>query len=200
MESIILVNSLSKEEMVMEELFRFKALHKAMGGIETDVFVFDNKIELRRKVSGIISMNTKLPTETIAYYKDLTAINFVRPSLSSGNIGWIELVGISRDKNVTSTVDANWKMISNVDTVNGLKNPYNIAFNKNHREMEGYYNRIKELFEEFISQNQNVQNITNITNEESALDKIKKLKELLDLGVISQEEFDEKKQKLMDSI
>ena len=39
-----------------------------------------------------------------------------------------------------------------------------------------------------------------ITNEESALDKIKKLKELLDLGVISQEEFDEKKQKLMDSI
>lgn len=184
----------------MEELFRFKALHKAMGGIETDVSVFDNKIELRRKVSGIIAMNTKLPSETIAYYKDLMAINFVRPSLSSGNIGWIELVGISRDKNVTSTVDTNWKMISNVDTVNGLKNPYNIAFNKNHREMEGYYNRIKELFEEFISKNQNVQNITNITSEESSLDKIKKLKDLLDLGAISQEEFDEKKQKLMDSI
>lgn len=184
----------------MGEIFRFKALHKAMGGIETDVTVFDNKIELHRKVSGIISMNTKLPSETVAYYKDLEAVNFVKPSLAAGNIGWIELVGISRDKNVMSTVDANMKLISNVDTVNGLKNPYNIAFNKNHREMESYYKRIKEVFEEFASNNQNIQGATNIINEESALDKIKKLKDLLDLGAISQEEFDEKKEKLMNGI
>jgi hypothetical protein len=32
---------------------------------------------------------------------------------------------------------------------------------------------------------------------ESALDKIKKLKELLDMGVLSQDEFDEKKSKLL---
>ena len=36
--------------------------------------------------------------------------------------------------------------------------------------------------------------------KESAMDKLKKLKELLDMGVISQEEFNQKKNKLMDQI
>jgi hypothetical protein len=40
----------------MGEIFRFKALHKAMGGIETDAVIYDNKIELKRKISGIVSM------------------------------------------------------------------------------------------------------------------------------------------------
>jgi hypothetical protein len=36
--------------------------------------------------------------------------------------------------------------------------------------------------------------------KESPMDKLKKLKELLDLGVISQDEFNQKKSKLMDLI
>ncbi len=36
--------------------------------------------------------------------------------------------------------------------------------------------------------------------KESPMDKLKKLKELMDLGVISQDEFNEKKSKLMDLI
>lgn len=62
-------------------------------------------------------MNTKLPSETIVYYDDLMAINYANPTLPSGNIGWIELVGISRDKNVVGMVDVNKAFFSNVDTV-----------------------------------------------------------------------------------
>lgn len=66
--------------------------------------------------------------------------------------------------------------------------------------MEENYKRIKEIFEEFSSKNQSVQSVTNVINEESALDKRKKLKDLLDTEVISQEEFDAKKEKLLDAI
>ena len=41
---------------------------------------------------------------------------------------------------------------------------------------------------------------TTIVNQSDSLDKLKKLKELLDAGVITEEEFDEKKKALLDDI
>ena len=183
-----------------ELLFEFKASHKAMGGIETDVAVYDDKIELKRKVSGVIALNTKLPSETIAYYNELKGINYVKPNLASGNVGWIELVGVSRNQAVTQTVNVNGSLISNADIVNGMKNPYNIVFNKNKAEMEDCYKKIKEAFEKYSVQQKNNQGVTNIILDETALDKIKKLKDLLDMGAISQEEFEKKKNELMKNI
>ena len=181
-------------------LFSFKASHKAMGGIETDVEVFEDKIELKRKVSGVIAMNTKLPSVTTAYYDDLQGINYVKPTLSSGNIGWIELVGISQSGKVTQMVDVNRSMINNVDIVNGLKNPYCIVFNKNKNEMEECYFKLKDIFDKYVAKARSAKGVTNIIQDETALDKIKKLKDLLDIGAISQEEFEEKKTNLMKNI
>jgi hypothetical protein len=66
-----------------------------------------------------------------------------------------------------------------------------------------YTDKINEL-ESFKSKLFKIQGDTQtptvITSGESNLDKIKKLKELLDLGVISQSEFDEKKNKLLEGI
>lgn len=180
-------------------ILSFKAAHKALGGIETDVLVYDDKIILKRKVSGIISMNVRLPAETTAYYSELAGINFVKPSGLNG-IGWIELVGISTSGKTMKTVDVNGKLINNVDSVNALGNPYCIAFNKDKSDMEKHYNRMKEIFNEYKANSSSGVNIINAAQEESALDKIKKLKELLDVGAISQEEFDEKKNSLMNNI
>lgn len=47
---------------------------------------------------------------------------------------------------------------------------------------------------------ENNNNVTNVISEESTLDKIKKLKELYDADAISESEFNEKKNKLMDSL
>ena len=40
----------------------------------------------------------------------------------------------------------------------------------------------------------------NNSEKESPMDKLKKLKELFDMGVISEDEFNQKKSKLMDQI
>lgn len=183
-----------------ELLFNFKASHKAIGGIETDVAVYDDKIELKRKVTGVIALNTKLPAETIVYYDELRGVNYVKPSLTSGNVGWIELVGLSRSQTVTQTVNVNGSLISNADIVNGMKNPYNIVFNRDKVEMEEYYKKIRETFEKYSAQNKRNGSVTNIIQDETALDKIKKLKDLLDMGAISQTEFEEKKNELMSNI
>jgi hypothetical protein len=45
-----------------------------------------------------------------------------------------------------------------------------------------------------------ISNTTQIINQSDNLDKLKKLKELFDLGVINQEEFDNKKKQLLDNL
>lgn len=60
------------------------------------------------------------------------------------------------------------------------------------------------MFVDFVRSNIGKQSeaITQITqvNQKSAVEQIKELKELLDMGIISQQEFDVKKQKLLDTI
>ena len=183
-----------------ENLFNFKALHKALGGIETDASVFDDRISLKRKVSGVLALTVKLPSETTVFYSDLSAINFVSPTGING-IGWIELSGVSTNSGTMKTVDVNGKMLNNVDTVNALGNPYCIVFNKDKKEMELCYNKLKDAYQEYKSKEKGSSTtIINQSQEESSLDKIKKLKDLLDIGAISQEEFEEKKKTLMDNI
>ncbi len=180
-------------------LFSFKAMHKALGGIETEVSVFDNRVQLKRKISGVLSLTVKLPHETTVYYNDLSGINFVKPMGMNG-IGWIELSGISVGGSAVKTVDVQGKMLNNVDVVNALGNPYCIVFNKDKKDMESHYNRVKGIFHEYKNKAGNGVNVINTVQDETALDKIKKLKDLLDAGAICQEEFDEKKRGLMDNI
>lgn len=180
-------------------LFSFNAVHKAIGRIETEVSVFDSKVVMKRKISGVFSMTVKLPVETVVYFSDLSAVNF---SASSGMTpGWIELSGISTAGGIVKAVNVKGTMINNVDAVNALNNPYCIVFNKDKADMEINYGRLRDVFQEYKSKNAaGGVNVINNIQEESGLDKIRKLKELLDLGAISQEEFDEKKKLLMNEI
>ena len=168
-------------------IFSFKALHKALGGIETEVSVYDDRISLKRKISGVLALTVKLPSETTVFYNDLSAINLVEPSGINGG--------------TMKTVDVNGKVLNNVDTVNALGNPYCIVFNKDKNEMKDYFNKLRDAYQEYKSKEKNSSTtIINQNQEESSLDKIKKLKDLLDIGAISQEEFDEKKKTLMNNI
>lgn len=183
-------------------LFSFNAIHKAMGGVETEVQVYSDKIELKRKLKGVLAVTSKLPNETTVYYKDIASVIYNKPSIASSKIGWIELVGINRNSGgVVETKELKSGLtISNVNTVNSLNNPYCISFNKNKNEMEDYYLKIRETFEKYQEDNSShiVQNV--IEDKETALDKIKKLKELLDIGAINEQEYNEKKSELMKNI
>ena len=102
-----------------KELFAFKAVHKALGVIETTVTVYNNKITMVRRLTGVLAMNVKLPSETTVYYRDLSGMNFNKPTLIN-SVGWIELSGVSGNTTTMKTVDVNGKMFSNVDTVSAL--------------------------------------------------------------------------------
>lgn len=62
--------------------------------------------------------------------------------------------------------------------------------------------RFRNSFNELQSNisNTGTQQSTQIIQQSDNIDKIKKLKELLDLGILSQEEFDEKKKTLLDNL
>lgn len=182
-----------------KELFTFKAIHKALGAIETTVTVYDNKISMMRRLTGVLAMNVKLPSETTVYYRDLSGINFNKPTLIN-SVGWIELSGVSGNTTTMKTVDVNGKMFSNVDTVSALGNPYCIVFSKQKGDMEESYLKVKKVFDEYKANESGAGIVNNIVQEESSLDKIKKLKELFDMGAISLDEYEEKKKVILSSI
>ena len=73
---------------------------------------------------------------------------------------------------------------------------YSDSFFKNkNNQINSNFEEIKKYIEEFNS-NQNG-NTTIIQNVKSPAEQVKELKELLDMGVISQEEFDKKKKELL---
>lgn len=73
---------------------------------------------------------------------------------------------------------------------------YSDSFFKNkNNQINSNFEEIKKYIEEFNS-NQNG-NTTIIQNVKSPAEQVKELKELLDMGAISQEEFDKKKKELL---
>lgn len=74
---------------------------------------------------------------------------------------------------------------------------YSDSFFKNkNNQINSSFEEIKKYIEEFNS-NQNG-NTTIVQNVKSPVEQVKELKELLDMGAISQEEFDKKKKELLD--
>ncbi len=182
-----------------QELLNFKATHKALGAIVTDVCVYEDRVFLKRKISGVLSLTVKLPAETTIYFKDISSVNFSKPT-ALNSIGWIELSGINSNTSTLKTVDVNGKALSNVEQTNAMGNPYCIVFNKEKTEMEEHYSELKQVFEEYKSKETNNVSVINCAPGESSLDKIKKLKELYDIGAISEEEFEKNKNALMQNL
>lgn len=74
---------------------------------------------------------------------------------------------------------------------------YSDSFFKNkNNQINSSFEEIKKYIEDFNS-NQNG-NTTIVQNVKSPVEQVKELKELLDMGAISQEEFDKKKKELLD--
>lgn len=183
-----------------KELLSFKATHKALGAIVTDVCVYEDRIFLKRKISGVLSLTVKLPSETTVYFKDISGVTFSKPTVTN-SIGWIELSGINSNASTMKTVDVNGKVLSNVEQTNAMGNPYCIIFSKKEKdEIEEKYAELKRIFEEYKSNESNSVSVINCAPSESSLDKIKKLKELYDMGAISEEEFEKNKKELMQNL
>lgn len=176
------------------KIFEFKALHKTLGSIETDVIVYDDKVEMNRKVTGILATTVKLPTEKTVYFSDLETINYSDPTHISGKMEWIELVSNSHNSRVVRTVEA--VGLGGDIVVSAMNDPCCVFFSKNNKEMRNCYEKLRSIFNNYCENTSN----KNESFGESPLDKLKKLKELLDIGAINQEEFDKKKAEILSQI
>lgn len=69
------------------------------------------------------------------------------------------------------------------------------SFKRSNKQINDDFEEIKKYIEDF---NNNQNNTTVVQNVKSPVEQVKELKELLDMGAISQEEFDKKKKELLD--
>lgn len=191
-------------------LFEFDAQHKGIGSIYTNVRMYEDRIVLTRQLTGIIATNVSLPAETTVFYKDIQAINFTpaQKGFFATGIGWIALAVIAGNVNgITKTVNVtNYGLVGNnsVDAISAMQSPYNIVYSTNKESVPGYYSKMKQIYEEYLlkskQQDAGQSNSTVANNAQSPIEQIKRLKELLDIGAISQEEYDKKKEKLLAEI
>ncbi len=145
--------------------------------------VYEDKVVISRNTfGGFISQSLK--GDKTFFYNDLTAIEYRKPTIMAN--GYIKFIAAG-----TQEINQGVGKLG-MTTANAAKDPNTLilrAFNKEiPKKSEEIYNYILEKIQK--GKNANVNNI-------SSADEIMKFKKLLDEGIISQDEFDKKKQELL---
>lgn len=145
--------------------------------------VYEDKVVISRNTfGGFISQSLK--GDRTFFYSDLTGIEYRKPTIM-GN-GYIKFISAGTQE----TNQGIGKL--GMTTANAIKDPNTLilkAFNKEiPKKSEEIYNYILEKIHKEKASN---------TNSISNADEIMKFKQLLDQGIISQEEFEKKKQELL---
>ncbi len=155
-------------------------------GQNGNAIAYDNKIVLSRKGFKAFMVQGFAGDRTF-YYKDITSIDFRKPSLIAN--GYIKII----TSGIQDTNNAKNNFLGS--TMEAAKDPNTVilrAFKKDTaNKTEEFYNLImrKIAASKEISSNSN--------HFISNADEIKKFKELLDIGAISKEEFEKKKNELL---
>ncbi|MGL5896457.1 MAG: SHOCT domain-containing protein [Lactococcus lactis] len=154
-------------------------------GANGQVEAYDDKVVITRKgFFGIVSQGIK--GDRTIYYSDIKGIEYKKPTFMAN--GYIQFITSAELAN-TSSVN-----IIGGTTSAALKDPNTIvlrAFKKeNVVQYESLHNFVMKKFEE--SKNSTSSNLNN-----SIADELNKFKKLLDSGIISQEDFDNQKSKLL---
>lgn len=155
-----------------------------MHGGKVIVEINYDRITIKRK--GIISFaNHGLKGEKTIMLKQISAIQLKETGITNGYLQFI-LIGSQESKGGLNAA---------------LKDENSIVFggsfndkllNKNAREIKNY-------IEHFNSSNSDNKIINNVIKNDDKYDKLKKVKELLDNDIISQEEFNREKEKILNS-
>ena len=144
----------------------------------------DRAVISRNTVMGFVSQGLK--GDKVFFYKDLSSIEYKKPSFFAN--GYIKFVTAG-----TQETKQNIGMLGNT-TFEASKDPNTLilrAFNKEiPKKSEEIYNYILKRMSE-------CKNVMVATSQTSNADEILKFKQLLDQGIITQEEFERKKQELL---
>ena len=142
--------------------------------------VYDNKCVITTKVTlGALLVSNATDGEKTIYYKDCVGIQF-KPSKFT--IGYLQLETASGMMNNSG---------SNFFGENSFTFDITVITNE---KMEEVANYIKGKVDEIKT---GKDNSATVVNALSPAEELKKMKELLDMGIITQEEFDAKKKQLL---
>lgn len=178
--------SLSQQrEIAISEGAKIGALYSVKGAVGKSLVVYENKCVINTKttVRSVIAGNFTDGEKTI-FYTDLTGIQFKR--CNSLLLGYLQFETASTGANRSN---GNWA--KNYESENSF------TFEANMNDlMEEISKYVKRRLEE-IKENKPAQNTTVIEQKTSSAEELLKFKQLLDAGVITQEEFNKKKQELL---
>lgn len=154
------------------------AVYCLNGGVGDILYVFDDRITIKHKgVLNFFAMGIK--GDKTIYYTDITAIQFKKAGALIGGHIQFTLMGGTEDKGGAFSASGDENTITINSEVNELA-----------EEVVSYMNnKIREF--------KTSKGTTQVVNNISAADELLKFKQLLDAGIITQEEFDKKKQQLL---
>ncbi len=161
----------------MEELKMGEKIIKQISTALADLTVYEDHCLLTAKKNAVSLLITKkfFAGDKKFYYSDLTSVQFREPGKITDGYMEFEYPG-SRSGNSSGAYSS--------------ENA--IAFSRNDLDkMRDIYNYVDSKIREYKSKGNTV------IQQLSPADELKKYKELLDLGVISQDEFDVKKKELL---
>ncbi len=153
-------------------------IFKSMNDGKTIVKLNNNSITISRP--GLMSkFSHGFSGEKTILIKNISSVQVKEAGISRGYIQFTIMGSIERKSGILS----------------GAKDENIIYFDSsfNNKEINNQANKIKEFIENFNSEKQ----INIIQNNEDNYDKLLKLKKLLDVNIITQEEFEKEKQKLL---
>ena len=155
-----------------------KAVFEFDGGVGDKLTVFEDRIVIKHK-GALNFMAMGIHGDKVVYLADITGIQFKPGGMTSGHLQFSMLGGIESKGGILNAASD-----ENTITFTSQKN-------SEAQEIHDYLNnKLRELK---AAKNTPVVQAAPI----STADELKKFKELLDMGIISQEEFDTKKKQLL---
>ncbi len=154
------------------------AIYSINGVRGRHIDIYENKCVIKTKVTiGSLITNNATDGEKTIYYKDCVGIQFKPSKFTIGYLQFETAAGMMNNKN------------SNFWAENSFTFDPSVVSNE---KMEEVANYVKRRVDEIKSGENRV-----VTNAVSPAEELKKMKELLDMGIITQEEFDAKKKQLL---
>ena|GEM_PF-1191158 len=159
------------------------AIYSINGVRGRHIDVFDNKCIIKTKVTigSLLTHNATDGTKTI-YYADVVGVQFKEPGITIGYLQ-LETPGLTMNN-----------AASNFFNENSFTFDTTVITTEKMREIAAY---IEERVQEIKHPKQQPQTVAPAMPQISVADELLKFKQLLDMGALTQEEFDAKKKELL---
>lgn len=162
---------------------------------ESHVCVYDDKVIITRtgRTGG-------LPAESTVHFRDATSVSWGK----AAGRAWITFTvpGMATSGHQVVTAVAPGTIVFDGPNI-PYQDPFSIVFGmKQENDASWYYGKIKAVFDQYKANTNTQKPIVQTieARQDSVMDKLMKLKELKDVGILSDEEYEEKRKKLLSEI